>query len=181
MLASRRGENCPSPNCLLVCVPLCCRRLIYWLCLSLQSSIRGFGFSFSFVPVVVMLGVNLYYVCSSAGQGAVFDIQPPPTEAPPKQRWFGWTVRRWDKNCKLWEQIWLCLTVSFYISQCTWKYTVCSYWLQKSCLPSSLQLWYLCFIQWKIPESCSYRCKMIFKGTVFGKVGGKVLQIYLVI
>lgn len=64
-------------------------RLIYWLCLSLQSSIRGFGFSFSFVPVVVMLGVNLYYVCSSAGQGAVFDVQPPPTEAPPKQRWFG--------------------------------------------------------------------------------------------
>lgn len=65
-------------------------RLIYWLCLSLRSSIRGFGFSFSFAPVLLMLGVNLYYVCSSLGHGAVFDVEPPPTEAPPKQRsWFG--------------------------------------------------------------------------------------------
>lgn len=65
-------------------------RLIYWLCLSLRSSIRGFGFSFSFAPVLLMLGVNLYYVCSSLGQGAVFDVEPPPTEAPPRQRsWFG--------------------------------------------------------------------------------------------
>lgn len=65
-------------------------RLIYWLCLSLRSSIRGFGFSFSFAPVLLMLGVNLYYVCSSVGPGAVFDVEPPPTEAPPKQRsWFG--------------------------------------------------------------------------------------------
>lgn len=65
-------------------------RLIYWLCLSLRSSIRGFGFSFSFAPVLLMLGVNLYYICSSMGQGAVFDIEPPPTQAPPGQRsWFG--------------------------------------------------------------------------------------------
>lgn len=65
-------------------------RLIYWLCLALRSTIRGFGFSFSFAPVLVMLGVNLYYVCSSVGQGAVFDIEPPPTEGPPRQRsWFG--------------------------------------------------------------------------------------------
>lgn len=65
-------------------------RLIYWLCLSLRSSIRGFGFSFSFAPVLLMLGVNLYYVCSSVGQSSVFDVAPPPTEAPPKQRsWFG--------------------------------------------------------------------------------------------
>lgn len=65
-------------------------RLIYWLCLSLRSTIRGFGFSFSFAPVLVMLGVNLYYICSSLGQSAVFDVGPPPTAAPPKQRsWFG--------------------------------------------------------------------------------------------
>lgn len=65
-------------------------RLIYWLCLSLRSSIRGFGFSFSFAPVLLMLGVNLYYVCSSVGPGAVFDVEPPPTEAPPRQRsWWG--------------------------------------------------------------------------------------------
>lgn len=65
-------------------------RLIYWLCLSLRSSIRGLGFSFSFAPVLLMLGVNLYYVCSSVGPGAVFDVEAPPTEAPPRQRsWFG--------------------------------------------------------------------------------------------
>lgn len=63
-------------------------RLIYWLCLSLDSSIRGLGFGFSFFPILVMLGVNLYYVCSSLGQGAIFDVEPP-TTAPPKQRWWG--------------------------------------------------------------------------------------------
>uniref|UniRef100_A0A8C6S360 Transmembrane protein 79a n=1 Tax=Neogobius melanostomus TaxID=47308 RepID=A0A8C6S360_9GOBI len=64
-------------------------RLIYWLCLSLRSAIRGFGFSFSFAPVIVMLGVNLYYVCSSMGPGSVFDVASP-TQAPPRQRsWFG--------------------------------------------------------------------------------------------
>ncbi|XP_033492913.1 uncharacterized protein tmem79a [Epinephelus lanceolatus] len=63
-------------------------RLIYWLCLSLDSSIRGLGFGFSFFPILVMLGVNLYYVCSSVGQGAIFDVEPP-TTAPPRQRWWG--------------------------------------------------------------------------------------------
>ncbi|XP_059205075.1 transmembrane protein 79-like [Centropristis striata] len=64
-------------------------RLIYWLCLSLGSSIRGLGFGFSFFPILVMLGANLYYVCSSLGQGAVFDVGPPTTAPPPKQRWWG--------------------------------------------------------------------------------------------
>nr|XP_046274543.1 transmembrane protein 79 [Scatophagus argus]XP_046274544.1 transmembrane protein 79 [Scatophagus argus] len=65
-------------------------RLIYWLCLSLGSSIRGVGFGLSFLPVLVMLGANLYYVCSSVGQDAVFDVAPPTTAPPPpKQRWWG--------------------------------------------------------------------------------------------
>lgn len=64
-------------------------RLIYWICLSLGSSIRGLGFGFSFFPILVMLGVNLYYVCSSVGQGAIFDVEPPTTAPPPKQRWWG--------------------------------------------------------------------------------------------
>ncbi|CAJ1083362.1 transmembrane protein 79 [Xyrichtys novacula] len=63
-------------------------RLIYWLCLSLGSTIRGLGFGFSFLPILVMLGANLYYVCSSAGQGAVFDVASP-TTAPPPRRWWG--------------------------------------------------------------------------------------------
>lgn len=64
-------------------------RLIYWLCLSLGSSIRGLGFGLSFFPILVMLGANLYYICSSVGQGAVFDVEPPTTAPPPRQRWWG--------------------------------------------------------------------------------------------
>ncbi|KAM9340397.1 transmembrane protein 79-like [Symphorus nematophorus] len=65
-------------------------RLIYWLCLSLGgSSIRGLGFGLSFLPILVMLGANLYYICSSVGQGAVFDVEMPTTTPPPRQRWWG--------------------------------------------------------------------------------------------
>ncbi|AWP21540.1 putative transmembrane protein 79-like isoform 2 [Scophthalmus maximus] len=64
-------------------------RLIYWLCLSLGSSIRGLGFGFSFFPILVMLGANFYYICSSVGQDAVFDVEPPTTAPPPRQRWWG--------------------------------------------------------------------------------------------
>ncbi|KAM9384317.1 uncharacterized protein tmem79a isoform 1-T2 [Pholidichthys leucotaenia] len=64
-------------------------RLAYWLCLSLGSSVRGLGFGFSFFPILVMLGVNLYYVCSSVGQGSVFDSELPATAAPPHRRLWG--------------------------------------------------------------------------------------------
>ncbi|CAN9503704.1 unnamed protein product [Ophioblennius macclurei] len=65
-------------------------RLIYWLCLSLDSSVRGLGFGFSFLPILLMLGVNLFFVCSStSGRGAVFEVAPPTTAPPPKQRWWG--------------------------------------------------------------------------------------------
>ncbi|KAM6899989.1 uncharacterized protein tmem79a [Xenentodon cancila] len=63
-------------------------RLIYWLCLSLGSTLRGFGFGFSFFPVLVMLGTNLYFMCSSVGQGSVFDVAPPTTAPPPRMRWW---------------------------------------------------------------------------------------------
>ncbi|XP_044192539.1 transmembrane protein 79-like [Thunnus albacares] len=63
-------------------------RLIYWLCLSLGSSIRGLGFGFSFFPILVMLGANLYYVCASVGQGAVFDVGPPTKAPTPRLRWW---------------------------------------------------------------------------------------------
>ncbi|XP_061616687.1 transmembrane protein 79 [Phyllopteryx taeniolatus] len=65
-------------------------RLIYWLCLSLGSSIRGLGFGLSFFPMLVMLAANLYFVSSSAGPEAVFDVEPPTTAPPPQQRsWWG--------------------------------------------------------------------------------------------
>ncbi|XP_027892969.1 transmembrane protein 79 [Xiphophorus couchianus] len=63
-------------------------RLIYWVCLVLGSSIRAFGFGFSFLPVLVMLGANIYYVCTAVGPGSVFDVAPPATDPPPKLRWW---------------------------------------------------------------------------------------------
>uniref|UniRef100_A0A096MBV6 Transmembrane protein 79a n=1 Tax=Poecilia formosa TaxID=48698 RepID=A0A096MBV6_POEFO len=59
-------------------------RLIYWVCLALGSTIRAFGFGFSFLPVLVMLGANIYFVCSEVGPGSVFDVAPPSTDPSPK-------------------------------------------------------------------------------------------------
>ncbi|KAL0962261.1 hypothetical protein UPYG_G00337780 [Umbra pygmaea] len=64
-------------------------RLIYWVCASLGSSVRSVGFGLSFLPILVMLGANLYFVCVSLREGAVFDVAPPTTAPPPKQRWWG--------------------------------------------------------------------------------------------
>lgn len=63
-------------------------RLIYWVCVTLGSSVRGLGFGLSFLPILVMLGANLYFVCSSLSEGAVFDVAPP-TTPPPRQSWWG--------------------------------------------------------------------------------------------
>ncbi|CAB1320878.1 unnamed protein product, partial [Coregonus sp. 'balchen'] len=43
-------------------------RLIYWVCVSLGSSVRALGFGLSFLPILVMLGANLYFVCSSLSE-----------------------------------------------------------------------------------------------------------------
>ncbi|XP_029514198.2 uncharacterized protein tmem79a isoform X2 [Oncorhynchus nerka] len=64
-------------------------RLIYWVCVTLGSSVRGLGFGLSFLPILVMLGANLYFVCSSVSEGAVFDVAPPTTTPPPRQSWWG--------------------------------------------------------------------------------------------
>lgn len=84
-----------------LCVSPC--RLIYWLCLFLGStSIRAFGFGLSFHPILVMLGVNLYYVCSSMGQGAVFDVAPPTTAAPAARNWWGWRATPQNVAARKW-------------------------------------------------------------------------------
>ncbi|XP_077446350.1 transmembrane protein 79 [Stigmatopora argus] len=64
-------------------------RLIYWLCLSLGSCIRGLGFGLSFFPILVMLVANVYLICSSTGPESVFDVEPPVAASPPKQRSWG--------------------------------------------------------------------------------------------
>ncbi|XP_077598979.1 uncharacterized protein tmem79a [Stigmatopora nigra] len=64
-------------------------RLIYWLCISLGSCIRGLGLGLSFFPILVMLAANVYLICSSTGTDAVFDVEPPVAAPPPKQRSWG--------------------------------------------------------------------------------------------
>lgn len=101
---------------------LCACRLIYWLCLSLGSTIRGLGFGLSFLPIMVMLGVNLYYVCSSVGEGSVFDVEQPTMAPPPRQRWWGWRAEATLRDKQLWrlfnivtlgQTTWLVILVSF--------------------------------------------------------------------
>ncbi|XP_053092789.1 uncharacterized protein tmem79a isoform X2 [Pangasianodon hypophthalmus] len=64
-------------------------RLIYWPSVCFGSSVRVLGFSLSFLPVLALLGFNLYFICSSTGEGVVFDVAPPTTPPPPKARWWG--------------------------------------------------------------------------------------------
>lgn len=64
-------------------------RLAYWVCLVIGSNFRSLGFGLSFLPLLVLLGTNLYFVCSSSGQDVVFNVAPPTTAPPPKLRWWG--------------------------------------------------------------------------------------------
>ncbi|XP_067281775.1 transmembrane protein 79 [Pseudorasbora parva] len=64
-------------------------RLIYWVCVALDSSVSALGFSLSFLPLLVLLGANLYFIGSVSGQEAVFNVAPPTTAPPPKPRWWG--------------------------------------------------------------------------------------------
>lgn len=64
-------------------------RLIYWVCVVFGSSVRALGFALSFLPLLVLLAANLYFIGSVSGQEAVFYMTPPTTAPPPKQRWWG--------------------------------------------------------------------------------------------
>ncbi|CAM4640685.1 unnamed protein product [Leuciscus chuanchicus] len=64
-------------------------RLIYWVCVAFGSSVRALGLGLSFLPLLVLLGANLYFIGSVGGQEAVFDVAPPTTAPPPKLRWWG--------------------------------------------------------------------------------------------
>ncbi|XP_028819101.1 transmembrane protein 79 [Denticeps clupeoides] len=65
-------------------------RMIYWVCLSFESSVRGLGYGLSFLPVLAMLGANFYYVGSSTGGlDSVFDVAQPTTPPPPRLKWWG--------------------------------------------------------------------------------------------
>ncbi|XP_056116203.1 transmembrane protein 79 [Rhinichthys klamathensis goyatoka] len=64
-------------------------RLIYWVCVAFGSSVRALGLALSFLPLLLLLGANLYFIGSVGGPEAVFHVAPPPTAPPPRLRWWG--------------------------------------------------------------------------------------------
>ncbi|KAL4646699.1 hypothetical protein GN956_G10143 [Arapaima gigas] len=67
-------------------------RLIYWLAAALGSSVRGVGFGMSFLPILAMLGANLYFIFMTDAGDSIFAMEAPPTPkppAPPRQRFWG--------------------------------------------------------------------------------------------
>ncbi|XP_077086305.1 transmembrane protein 79 [Siphateles boraxobius] len=64
-------------------------RMIYWVCVAFSSSVRALGHALSFLPLLVLLGANLYFIGSVGGSEAVFDVAPPTTAPPPRLRWWG--------------------------------------------------------------------------------------------
>lgn len=67
-------------------------RLVYWVAAALGSSVRGFGFGLSFLPTVVMLGANLYFIITMDSGGTIFAQELPADEDPPsapRQRFWG--------------------------------------------------------------------------------------------
>ncbi|XP_058602112.1 transmembrane protein 79 isoform X1 [Onychostoma macrolepis] len=65
-------------------------RLLYWVAAACDSSLRGVGFGFSFLPMLVMLVANLYFIFLSDSAGSIFasDIPEPPVP-PAKKRFWG--------------------------------------------------------------------------------------------
>ncbi|XP_027005604.1 transmembrane protein 79 [Tachysurus fulvidraco] len=67
-------------------------RLVYWIAAAWGSSLRGFGFGFSFLPMLTMLVANLYFIFMAESAGSIFaqdEIEPvnPPQEY--RQRFWG--------------------------------------------------------------------------------------------
>ncbi|XP_027866965.1 transmembrane protein 79 [Xiphophorus couchianus] len=68
-------------------------QLAYWLAAVFGSSLRGFGFGLSFLPSLVMMAANFYFIFTVESAGSVFGAAPPPDEALPlptgRQRFWG--------------------------------------------------------------------------------------------
>ncbi|XP_030637913.1 transmembrane protein 79 [Chanos chanos] len=69
-------------------------RLVYWIAAAWGNSVRGFGYGFSFLPMVTMLVANLYFIFTVDSAGSIFaqdaassSNQPPPV--PYRQRFWG--------------------------------------------------------------------------------------------
>ncbi|KAM4736067.1 transmembrane protein 79 [Anableps anableps] len=66
-------------------------RLAYWVAAAFGSSLRGFGFGLSFLPSLVMMVANFYFIFTVEAAGSIFSAALPPDEAPPtgRQRFWG--------------------------------------------------------------------------------------------
>lgn len=57
-------------------------RLVYWVAAAFGSSVRGFGFGLCFLPSLAMMAANMYFIFTVEAAGSIFNLQPPPEEAP---------------------------------------------------------------------------------------------------
>ncbi|XP_051577766.1 transmembrane protein 79 [Myxocyprinus asiaticus] len=67
-------------------------RLLYWIAAACDSSVRGVGFGFSFLPMLAMLVANIYFLFISDSAGSIFAPDIPDSETPVpsvKQRFWG--------------------------------------------------------------------------------------------
>lgn len=72
-----------------VCVT---HRLVYWIAAAWGSSLRGFGFGFSFLPMLTMLVANLYFIFMADSAGSIFaqdNLEPPIPPQEHRQRFWG--------------------------------------------------------------------------------------------
>ncbi|XP_040901292.1 transmembrane protein 79 [Toxotes jaculatrix] len=67
-------------------------RLVYWAAAAFGSSIRGFGFGLSFLPSLVMMVANIYFIFTVEAAGSIFSHPPSSEEAltPPSSRQRFW-------------------------------------------------------------------------------------------
>ncbi|KAM9782562.1 transmembrane protein 79 [Neosynchiropus ocellatus] len=68
-------------------------RLVYWVSAAFGSSIRGFGFGLSFMPSLVMMVANIYFIFTLESSGSFFSLPAAPerqqTVSPGRQRFWG--------------------------------------------------------------------------------------------
>lgn len=65
-----------------VCVT---HRLIYWIAAAWGSSLRGFGFGLSFLPMLTMLVANLYFIFMADSAGSIFAQDELDPLSPPQE------------------------------------------------------------------------------------------------
>lgn len=67
-------------------------RLVYWIAAAWGSSLRGFGFGLSFLPMLTMLVANLYFIFLTDSAGSIFaqdEQDSPSTNQQYKPRFWG--------------------------------------------------------------------------------------------